>query len=672
MQIVPINIDRIKQGRVMLESQLFKRKPLAILICAACALPAVSFAADETPENVEVMEVWGTEVSSNALLGSDIEMKQADHLSDLLRDQAGVDVGGSHSLNQGINIRGVSELDLDITIDGASQSNNVFHHAGNLLINPDIVQAVDIQVGNNSILNSGLGGGVAFETKDAKDLLDSGDRFGARVASGIASNDYYNYSLTLYSQLTEKLDALAYYSAVERNNPEDGSGFEQVGEEGKTENILVKLGWDANQANRLELSYDYYKDAGDYTIKSNMGPDYTGHEGNIRPIEYTRETITLNHELSLDNTEVRTTLYRNEMNYQSTTDDVSEGNTIVYGAKSVAETQFELANMYHTARYGIEGRTEQGEKLVNGEVVQNSSGVDSTETIDAYAVYLEDEIELIDGLFITPGVRYNVHKVDMEASNETFTDTLFALKAKYELTQNWTIRASATELFKGPGLTGSYIASESTVNPDLDPETGINYEAAIAYQAQNFIGLDQFGFSFTAFETHLDDTIDDTMTAKSSTYSNAGDVEVVGFESVMNMRSGNANASLSYSHSDSEYTSVTASSGYVVGQAVDDEVGDSIALNLGYELPEIGVTLNWTSLFTLDLDKDVEEDTEKEGYDVHDISATWTPNALKDLHITASIENIFDEYYGSHASHDFGYTDYEPGRNYKLSAAYKF
>lgn len=659
----------------MLINQKFKRKPLAILICAACALPAVSLAADKASEEIEVLEVWGTEVSSNALLGSDIEMKQADHISDLLRDQAGVDVGGTHSLNQGINIRGVSELDLNITIDGASQSNNVFHHAGNLLINPDIVQAVDIQVGNNSILNSGLGGGVAFETKDAKDLLNEGERFGARVASGIATNDYYNYSVTGYSQLTEKFDALAYYSAVERNNPEDGSGVKQVGEEGKTENILVKFGWDANQANRLEISYDFYKDAGDYSLKSNFGPDYN-HESMIKPIEYTRETIALNHELSLDNTDLRSSLYRNEMSYKvGSTDgsgDNSEGNTVVYGAKSVAETQLELANMYHTARYGIEGRTEQGEKLANGEVVQNGSGEDSTETIDAYAIYLEDEIELINGLFITPGVRYNVHKVDMTASNETFTDTLFALKAKYELTQNWTVRVSATELFKGPGLTGSYIASDSTVNPDLKPETGINYEAAIAYQAKNVIGLDQLGFSFTAFETHLDDTIDDTMTAKSSTYSNAGDVEVVGFESVLNMRSGNANASLSYSHSDSEYTRVEADSGFVVGQAVDDEVGDSIALSLGYELPEVGVTLTWTSLVTLDLDKDVEEDTEKEGYDVHDISATWAPNALKDLHITASVENIFDEYYGSHASHDFGVTDYEPGRNYKLNAAYKF
>ncbi|HBW98354.1 MAG TPA: TonB-dependent siderophore receptor, partial [Pseudoalteromonas sp.] len=72
------------------------------------------------------MEVWGTTITNDSLLQDDIERKQANHLSDLLRDQAGIDVGGSHSIVQGINIRGVDDLDLNITVDGISQNNNMF------------------------------------------------------------------------------------------------------------------------------------------------------------------------------------------------------------------------------------------------------------------------------------------------------------------------------------------------------------------------------------------------------------------------------------------------------------------------------------------------------------------------------------------------------------------
>ncbi|USD39345.1 TonB-dependent siderophore receptor [Ferrimonas sp. SCSIO 43195] len=657
----------------------FRLKPVAVLVATLCTSMAV--AADETNEvetnEVETIQVWGTVVNNGSLLlNEDIAKKQADHLSDLLRDQAGVDIGGTHSMNQGINIRGVSELDLEITIDGVNQANNVFHHAGNLLINPDILKAVDLQVGNNSVLNGGLAGGVAFETKDARDLLKEGEKFGARLHGGYATNDYYNYSGTGYSQLTDQLDIMAYYSVFERDNPKDGEGVERVGQKGTTTNYLVKMGWDWNPDNRIEVSYDSYEDSGDYTLKSNMGPDYDRHEGMIDPIEYTRETISLNHELSLDSVDIRTSLYRNEMNYARTDEntgdpetegDVSEGNTVVYGIKSLAESAFELGSTYHIVRYGFEYDNQESENLLNGQ-----ANKDSNETADTFAVYAEDEVELISGLFITPGVRYNHYKVDMAASNDTFTDTTFGLAAKYELTEQWTLRASATELFKGPALTGSFLTSGSALNPDLKPETGINYEAGIAFQEQAWAGFDSIGFSFNAFQTEIDDYIDDTMTGKASLYSNLGDVEIVGFESVLNVRRGDLSGRLTYSRSDSEFTSVHPDSGVVPGQSLEDEVGDSISFNLDYELSSLGLSLSWTSLVTMDLDKEVEQDTAKEGFDVHSINARWIPTAYQALTVTAGVENLFDEQYASHASHDFGYTDYEPGRNFKLSVAYVF
>ena len=671
------------QEFVVVPNKRFNLKPSALAV--ACVIVPFSSLAEES-QTLAVTQVWGTQIqSSSSLLQEDIDLKQADHLSDLLRDQAGVDVGGSHSINQGINIRGISELDLNVTIDGASQNNNVFHHAGTLLVNPDILKTVDINLGNNSVLNGGLGGGVAFETKDAKDLLLADQTVGARLFGGFATNDYYNYSGTAYAQLSDSVDSLAYYSVVDRNNPEDGEGVEQKGQEGKTSNYMVKFGWDVNSNNRLEFNYDSYEDAGDYSIKSNMGMhDDEGnefaHEKYIRPIEYTRDTLTLNHELSLGNTEVRNTLYRNEMNYASfstTSDEVTEGNTLTTGFKVLAKTNLTLFDVNQTLRYGVEGNTQDSEKLINGVVATNSNGDASTEKADTIAVYAEDEIEVATGLFITPGIRYNYYKVDMLASDETFTDTLFALAAQYDLTNQWTIKASATELFKGPALSGSFMVSNSTRNPDLKPETGINYESGVAYQAVNIINLDSFAFSFTLFKTEIDDFIDDSRTGKAGSrgrgpYSNLGNVEIDGFESILSARKGNLSARLTYSKSDSEYTEVFEGSGMLLGQSLESEVGDSISFNLNYELPDIGLSLNWTSLYTLELDANTENDYNKDSYNVHNVTARWLPTQIDNLSISAGVENIFDTQYASHASLDFGHTDYEPGRNIKLTLSYNF
>lgn len=115
--------------------------------------------------------------------------------------------------------------------------------------------------------------------------------------------------------------------------------------------------------------------------------------------------------------------------------------------------------------------------------------------------------------------------------------------------------------------------------------------------------LDRFSFAFTAFQTEINDYIDDVMTGKAGVggmnckdrqgnaalcngpYRNLGDVEIKGFEAVMTAAVNNWDARLTYARSDSEFTKVNhnsnyADNNYVVGQSLDDEVGDSISFRL--------------------------------------------------------------------------------------------
>jgi len=195
------------------------KQTLRLSLVTTTLLCSVAMAEEQQLESVEV---WETQVSSSSLnLGSSsIETKQADHLSDLLRDLPGVDVGGTSSINNRIAIRGLEDENLDISIDGAKVSNvNMFHHIGNLLVNPDILKKADVQVGTNSVVNGGLGGAVAFETKDGKDLLHDGKEYGARIQGNYNSNDSLGGSVAAYGKVTDKVDLLLDFFHNPSNNP---------------------------------------------------------------------------------------------------------------------------------------------------------------------------------------------------------------------------------------------------------------------------------------------------------------------------------------------------------------------------------------------------------------------------------------------------------------------
>ena len=72
--------------------------------------------------------------------------------------------------------------------------------------------------------------------------------------------------------------------------------------------------------------------------------------------------------------------------------------------------------------------------------------------------------------------------------------------------------------------------------------------------------------------------------------------------------------------------------------------------------------------------------TKVPSYAVHDLYVTYAPDSgqFKGLEINAGVYNLFDKAYASHSQRSADFTgdsnaiDWEPGRNFKLSVAYKF
>jgi len=658
-----------------------------ILLSTVAALSILSLNA-LAEEKLNSVDVWETEVISSSInLGKDsIETKQADHLSDLLRDIPGVDVGGTHSINNRINIRGLQDDDLDITIDGAKVQNaNMFHHIGNMLINPDILKKASIQVGTNSVINGSLGGSVAFETKDGKDMLIDGQNIGARVSTTYNSNKSLSGSLSTYGKATEDLSFLLYHNYVKRGNWEYPGGEETFGFKGKNHNTLVKASYDINDNQSISLAYDRLSDEGDYLPRPNFSAEANATlsgAGVTFPTEYTRDTITLKHKLDLDDKiNIDTTVYSNTNELtrtetwvgrspRPTNVGVLQGEVKTVGINSKAQSNIELGNTLHTLTYGLT------HDVQSSEVTWAGAKYGEDEEAKTTALFIEDAIDFDNGLVLTPGVRFNKYHYDGAYGDIKDNKFTYGLAAEYAITDDLTLLASATTLYKGVEMVDvlDSTRTSSTNVPNLKPETGINKEVGFKYITDDALGADTIGFSVKYFQTDIKDSIVTNWSNATgpwvATKANNGDLELKGLEASFKYLVGDFSSLLTFSHSDSKYEST--------GLATNYEPGDSLSLALDYKVNS-EVELSWDSIF-MKKEKEIGSIsgiTNKPGYSVHNTALNYKPSSIKNLTIIAGIDNIFDKRYISHASstgtgRGAFLGDYEAGRNVKFTLSYKF
>lgn len=661
---------------------VMKPTVLSVIIASALITPVRSA---ENVQNMEEVLVWGTKVSSSSesLAAEDLSLKQADHLSDILRDVPGVDVGGTHSLNQRINIRGMNETNLDIRLDGASQHANMFHHIGNLTLNPDIIKSADIQVGANSVASGGIGGAVYFETKDAQDLLVDGEDFGARIFAGYGSNDNKQGSLTAYGQLTEQLDAMIYLYGISRGNFEDGDGDKTIGSDGDVKNILTKLGWQLTDEQRLQLSYDVYRDEGDYNPRPDMSgaANETFSNETLLPTEYDRETITLAYELDKGESIVlNASVYQNHIKLQrdesgiapwspTRQSDNSAENTNT-GATVKALSTATTGEFTHKFTYGLDYNQQESES-------QYGSSSSMSEKATSTALFVEDRFYFTDAISMTAGLRFEDYQRDAITSSKDFNDITWALGADWDITNDFTLFLSTRSLFKAPELLESFIQYQDVayLSNDIKAQTGQNTQAGFRFNKQ--IDQHQLGTTLTLFKTELDDYLEAEYQSGSRTYliDNHGDAEIKGFEFSLTYGYDMFNSKLSYSKSDNKNT--TNNTPIIGSNGRSTDMGDSIALTLDYLSLDLNTVFGLTSIAVLDETNVADGKLKKAGYQVHNIYAQWIPEKAEGLAITFGIDNLFDETYVSHASRSGSARgtitdDYEPGRNYKISASYQF
>lgn len=666
----------------------------AAALCTMAVTGASAQSADELPsaEEGDVITVWGTRVEADNLLleESDIAIRQADHLSDLLRQIPGVDVGGTHSLNTRINFRGLDDRDLNVFIDGALQTNYLYHHIGNLLINPDILQSADIQLGTNSVTHGGLGGTIRFETKDAADLLLPGRNIGGRIAGGWNSNALASGSLILYGQSGD-LDLLGYYNRVDRGNFEDGSGRPTIGSDGLTQNILLKGQYALASGHSLRLSYDRYWDAGDYTQRPDMGvlTNSTITGDILLPTEYRRESINLgylgNFGPALD---LSLTLYTNDMRlYRDESDPrIPRGirtdrrvDADNWGVNLLAQSQLDMGDVGQTITWGGEYFDQRLDYVPD----VKGNAPSEIQTSENFALFVEDALDFGDGLLqLRPGLRYNHYALGIgtTGSKGEWDALTWGLAGDVSPGGGINFFASYTSLFRGPEPAEPFggNARVKIINPNLTPEGGSNFEFGARWQG--VLGSVETAMTARYFRTRITNYIGEVPSGTGPGIvwdANIGTAAIEGFELAANLRHGNFDMLAGFSSAVLDASRLT---GADLSESLRD-IGDKLTVDLAWHSDDRRIALGADVQHVFA--KPTATAQVKPAYSIVNLSGRWDDVAgITGLSLTAGIDNLFDVTYTSHASRSgatfhpvFGpliLNDVEPGRNFKLTAALRF
>ena len=618
--------------------------------------------------------------TENVRHDSSVKVQQADLLNQYLPTVAGVNVGGTSGMDQHIYIRGLGSDNagsaLKITVDGVRQpETRGFNHSGISGLDPDLYKTTEVSVGNNSVTlgNNAIGGGVAFTTVDAQDLLLPDQKMGAKVKLGYASNDQqFQRSLTTYAKPNDQVDMIVSYGERDSDGGEDGKGNHIQGDDITIKSILAKVNVMPAEGHKITASYQSYDNDGNYPFRPNIG--YQANlPNNIHPGYTNNETYALGYEYK-----PHSNFELNSKIYHLTNESLSQGlrgttpSRVATSGKTdgmTASIKQQLTQHHgdhaltHTLNYGVEGYKKSA-------TLESS---DITEDATSVGVYLQDRIEL--GRFaLTPGVRFDHYKPSERLSSDDYNQLSGALAGEFKLTPNHSLFASYTQLFNGPPLPETvYQSGQTFVNKDLEAETGANAELGISSRFQGvFDSQDSMSLTAKVFDTQYDNKIDritgvDCATGNSVTggqcasYINAGETTIKGYELSAKYRLNNMRLNAGYAHAKSETEQ---------GYQLNKDSGDQLNLGFNYDINDkfsLGSAIRHVKGLTRRTSATAVADLPS--FTTYDVFGSYRPSALPQLIVDAGVYNLTDAYYYEHVSNT---GDKAMGRNVKVALSYQF
>ena len=652
-----------------------------ISVCVASAIASASAFAEVTTEkytNIEMIEVIGQATSGldRLITADDLQNLHADSLSDVFRQDPSVSAGGSIGMGQKIYMRNIGEDLLNISIDGAEQSGAVFHHAGRIAIEPELLKQVEIEAGTGSATAGpgALGGSIKLITKDPGDLLVKDENFGALIKSSYFSNgDGFKNSATVFARDADGVfSVMASIMASDFDNVEDGQGTEIIGTGSEQTLGYAKIVANVSDNQFLSLSHEVLNEDGDILYR----PEWVASRRNAaEPTEGERKTTTLNYGLNDTNNELldlSVNIYSTK-NYQS-----REFRTSLYdGAVTSKGATIQNISIVdkHQLIYGFNYRDDTS--YLND--IDFAPDTYFEETGKVTGLYIQDVVDVSSALTLSAGVRFDNYQLsDINGLEFDESGVSPNLSANYALSNDLSISAGYAEAFRGPEVKDAFKLSIYSNDVNLVAETAKNLELGLDYTLGNA------SFAGGVYRSEIENPIAGNVPWSNVNINLDNAIETEGYYLEFAYQTSQLDFSAAINSADTKLDGLVVTR-YVYSSAAASS-GDTLALNLHYEFSET-INAGWSArmvkgIHDIELDVGGEALTlDKPGYAEHDIYARWLPLGDDMLTVNLTLKNLFDKQYLHHGSvEDFsnnaGYEVVvgapEAGRDVRVSLAFRF
>jgi hemoglobin/transferrin/lactoferrin receptor protein len=467
--------------------------------------------------------------------------------------------GGPRSNGEVPQMRGFSQKGVIVSVDGKKQNFDAVHD-GRFFIDPQLVKKVEVVKGPSSALygSGGLGGVVAFETKDAVDVVKKGQIVGGESSVGFNSANMEVQTSHIAGMVQDNVDALAAVTLTRGDDVRLGGGA-TVKDDNRVINGLAKVTYAFNEATSLKVDASTYQGEAQNPNNPQAGPNDTSA---VNKVDRSNIVNSVGAKLNFNPSNLVDLTTHAYFTNTSVEERVLQG-TALNPADSVLENEISTIGLTidnrskvenviganHTFTYGVE--------YINNDMTGSDStrafrwGVPSAESTQMGA-FIQDELKFAgwtgedSSFYIVPGARFD--KFENEAEDPTLPDQSKSnlspkLAATYEFNKNYNVFASWAEAFRAPTMTELYIAGShfpagfippSTIvyntflpNPNLKPETAQTFEYGFGVSFDNVAqASDKVKLKVSRFETKADDYIDQFITFNPGTGGNTGFVNV--------------------------------------------------------------------------------------------------------------------------------------------------
>jgi len=607
------------------------------------------------------------------ITADDIALQNPTNVQELFQNEPTVTVGGSIPASQKIYVQGVEEPNLAVTIDGVRQNNKIFHHNATTLIDPELLKAVRVDPGV-APADAGpgaLGGAIAFETKDARDLLAPGRNVGAILNGQYQSNgDIFSTSATAFGQYGG-FDALVFGKFATGDPQTDGNGDTIIGSGTNLLSGLAKAAYQSDAGHRIEAAFEIVNDDEPRPYRANIGEIVGG-----RPVPPTRDYKLNRQNYALTYTdETPSALWdpKVQIGFSRTDLDVTEPTQGIFGVTQSlnGKAQNTFSGGYGSITVGTDFYADEADYSYRyyPDSAWNEGGNERAQNL---GFYTQGRFDVTDRLRLSGGGRLDIQRFEgVDGSDQVNAGPSVNASGEYDITSFLTAYVGASHVWAGIPLAENFIINPFwTYGNDITPTTADNVVAGLRASHN--------GFSAGAkiFQTQI-------YNARTPNYSLGPDIQrdirTRGYELTAGFDNAAISANVGYAYINAEIDGRPADSYY--GNYLTVPVGHILTASADYTFAQWNLTVGANAEVALQNDDTYIDDTGGRGeplpgYEVVNAFAEWTPARLPNLTLRAEVNNIFDAEYVARGTYGMEYASvvplYEPGRSFLLKASVKF